>query len=244
MKEKTMKNGLKAGIISLLIMFFIYQASSLLSYGLYGHNIEPNMLVGLLSSKGVLPIIMLIIFLFIAVMHIPIIFFIGKESVLIIFDEVTRRSYSKGNTQFVPDNLNLEVPMENEIPSNIWEIDQNNDLPEDHKEEAKVGGGEENKIEIGQEADLEDQGSQKVIDSNSQASFSKPEVQINPREYLNMRPAFYYLITTLLFTFVVITSIVVKDVSIVFGIIGSVVSGFMIFVGPGSYYILQNNIRL
>ena len=119
MKEKTMKNGLKAGIISLLIMFFIYQASSLLSYGLYGHNIEPNMLVGLLSSKGVLPIIMLIIFLFIAVMHIPIIFFIGKESVLIIFDEVTRRSYSKAKTSVVPDNLNLEVPMEDELPSNI-----------------------------------------------------------------------------------------------------------------------------
>ena len=139
LKEKTMKNGLKAGAISLLIMFFFYQTSSLISYGLYGANIKSNMLVGLLSSEGVLPIILLIIFLLIAVMHIPIIFYIGKESVLIIFDELTRRSYSKGNFTVVPDDFQPNVLIENElsIPSNIWEIYQNNsDLPEDQKEEA------------------------------------------------------------------------------------------------------------
>ena len=63
LKEKTTKNGLKTGIISLLIMFFTYQASSLISYGLYGGNIKSNMLVGLLFSDGILPIILLIIFL-------------------------------------------------------------------------------------------------------------------------------------------------------------------------------------
>ena len=114
-------------------------------------------------------------------------------------------------------------------------------MSEDHKEEVKEGGEEEHEVEIAQQVDLEDQGSQKVVDNNSQASFSKPEIKTNPREYLNMRPAYYYLITTILFTFVVITSIVVGNVSIVFGIIGSVVSGFMIFVGPGSFYIIATH---
>ena len=95
LKEKTCKNGLKVGTISLLIMFFTYQATSLLSYGLYGGNIKPNMLIGLLSFEGILPVMLLIIFLFIVVMYIPTLFFIGKDAVFMMYDELTKKSISK-----------------------------------------------------------------------------------------------------------------------------------------------------
>ena len=116
LKDKTLKNGLKTGIISLLVMFWTYQASSLLSYGLYEGSIKSNMLVGLLSMEGPLPIILLILFLFISIMHIPLIFYIGKESILIIFDEATRRSYSKNQEVLLAAETIPDVQIETELP--------------------------------------------------------------------------------------------------------------------------------
>jgi hypothetical protein len=238
LKEKTTKNGIMAGVISYVIMMTVYQASSLISIGLYGNQIKSNMLVGLISAEGVLPIILLIMFLFIAVMHIPIIFYIGKEAVLIIFDEITRKSYSKGKMATTPCLPQLEVPMEAELPAPNSDSNpgQSNDeeVSEDHKEKNE-GGQDENEIEVAQQVDPEAQSSQKDADN------SKAETKTNPKEYLNMRPLYYYLITTLAFSFVVITSIVAGNVSIVFGIIGSVVSTFTVLVGPGSFYIIATH---
>ena len=58
--------------------------------------------------------------------------------------------------------------------------------------EAKEGGEEEHKNEIGQEADLEDQGNQNELDNNSQTNYNTPETKVNPKEYLNMHPAYYF----------------------------------------------------
>ena len=239
LKEKTTKNGLKAGIISLLIMFFTYQASSLISYGLYGENIKSNMLIGLLSSGGIIPIILLIIFLLIAVMHIPIIFYIGKEAILIMFDELTRRSYSKKNAVIKPIEASPKVQIEIglPIPNEEWSSPENNQESEEQKDIIQEGGEVENNDEVAKNNDIEAQSNDKDIAWHKEENENSKTIS-NPREYLNMRSIYYYLITVFVFIFVVITSIVVGDVNIVFGIIGSVVSWFMVLAGPGSFYII------
>ena len=53
------------------------------------------MLKSLNNDPGAIPDILMILYLVIAAIHVPLIFFIGKEAILIMYDEITRRSYSE-----------------------------------------------------------------------------------------------------------------------------------------------------
>lgn len=103
MKRKTAKNGMIASSSAILIMFVVYMVTPLISYGLYGADVDKDLMKNIDRETEVLPTILQCLFLVITVMHIPIIFFIGKEAVLIMFDEATRRSYSK-QMQIHPDD--------------------------------------------------------------------------------------------------------------------------------------------
>lgn len=76
----------------------------------------------------------------------------------------------------------------------------------------------------------------------------KPEApHINPKEYLNMKSSYYYLVTLSCYFVVVLLSIVVGDVSIFFGFIGATAGTFAVFIAPGSFYVIsvkKNNIPL
>ena len=97
LKNQNLKSGIKTAILAELTLFFVYISTPLISFGLYGANIKSNMLKNVADDTGVLSVVLLIIFLLIAVIHVPIIFFFGKEGLLIVFDEVSRRSYSVNN---------------------------------------------------------------------------------------------------------------------------------------------------
>lgn len=60
----------------------------------------------------------------------------------------------------------------------------------------------------------------------------------NPKAYLTMKPAYYYGITLTTYFIVVLLSIVVGDVRVFFGIIGTTVSSWGIYAGPGSFFII------
>lgn len=79
MKHKTTANGLKADIMGRIIIFLVYTLSPLIAYGLYGDNIEKNLLKSVANEKGTYAIFLEIVFLFVPCMAIPNIFFVGKE---------------------------------------------------------------------------------------------------------------------------------------------------------------------
>ena len=54
-----------------------------------------------------------------------------------------------------------------------------------------------------------------------------------------MNPISYYLITLIVFGIVVLLSIILNDVSLLFEIVGSTVSWFMVIVLPGIFYIIS-----
>lgn len=97
LKVKTDGNIMKATVLSFLICFTIYMLIIIISMFMYGDKIAENILVNVGESNDAYSIILQIIFLIIAAMHIPIVYYIGKENVLIIVDEITRRSYSGGH---------------------------------------------------------------------------------------------------------------------------------------------------
>jgi hypothetical protein len=73
-----------------LIAFTVYIISTAITLELYGKNAVTNMLKNVSDESGVLPTILQILFLIIAVIRIPIIFYIGKENVPIVLDQLTR----------------------------------------------------------------------------------------------------------------------------------------------------------
>ena len=213
LKHKTTGNGLKAGWSAIVVAYVTYSVIPLLGFGLYGANVQSNLLKNLSGDSGFLPIFLQILFLIIAIVHIPIIFFIGKEAALIIFDEATRGSYSKQNAQ-----VEKKVKIEEEGQ----ELPQIQAPQEGENEEAH------------QPNDEEVPNTSRTLNSN-QKVIKAP----NPKEYLNMKPVYYYTVTIICYIAVVTLSIVVGDVSVFFGIIGSTAGSWLIIAGPASFYILS-----
>jgi hypothetical protein len=58
------------------------------------------------KNDDTLSIVLQIIFLLISAMHIPIVFFVGKEAVLIIVDEAINSSISKGQNH-ITNNIDV-----------------------------------------------------------------------------------------------------------------------------------------
>ena len=241
LRNKTTGNGLITAIMSVVILFSVYVLTPLIAFGVYGPNIKSNMLLNVAGDTGALPVVLLFLYMAIAVMHIPIIFFVGKEAVLIIFDEATRRSYSRTQvnqyTLGLPDVLHeseqwLPGDIENHSPE-IWV------LQEEDKEELQDNEEKEsNKGDVGYIQDAVKSQSGDVGTTSKSSDSSHPVPTPNQKEYLNMKPLYYYVITIITYVSVVLLSIVIGDVSIFFGIIGSVVSSFMVMAGPGSFYII------
>lgn len=225
LKNKTNKNGQLADLYSRVLVFIIYNTVWLLAYGLYGGDVEKDLLKNVSEEDGVLPIILESIFLLVSMMAIPIIFFLGKEAVLIIFDEITRKSYSKQNKELqehkekIKGQAAVEVELSEQIPNSSGTPAESNDDEESKQEviEQPIQKNETGKIVHVEHA---------------------PVKLANPKAYLEMNPLYYYIITIVLYVIVITLSITVEDVTIFFGIIGSTTGIFVNWVGPGSFYII------
>lgn len=148
LRNKSKKNGLITGTIAAISLFLIYITVPLLAFGLYGHDVKKNLLVNISKESGVLPTILQFLFLAIAIVHIPVVFFIGKEAVLIIFDEITRRSYSRPPRKVLVDTheneKNTEKHQSSEHDHRIenQNSDAENHIDEDRNDNAQPADGE------------------------------------------------------------------------------------------------------
>ncbi len=103
---KNEKVGLQAVSQSLVISFAIYIALSVLSIYMFGSTVNQNVLNNVVEMKSLASFIIRISFLIVLACHIPYVYFSGKESLLIMIDEVRFNSMSK------PLQLKLESGFE------------------------------------------------------------------------------------------------------------------------------------
>ena len=84
-------------LIALVSVFILYLVVSFVALFTYGAALDKNIISNITESthKNFLDYILLISFLLITGMHIPIVFFVGKEALLIIVDEARRKTISK-----------------------------------------------------------------------------------------------------------------------------------------------------
>jgi len=77
----------------------IYVVVGIVGVLAYGEDIKGDIMINISGQpdKPVSNYILMTMFMIIAAMHIPIVFFIGKESILIIVDELMRKSSTKSH---------------------------------------------------------------------------------------------------------------------------------------------------
>lgn len=170
LKNKTHKNGQLADLFARIGVFLIYASSPLLAHGLYGENIEKNLLKSISKEDGTFPVILEVIFLLIPALSIPTIFFVGKEAVLIIFDEITRKTYSKQNN---------EINAHNKAQYDLDSIHESASDPDQYNSQnppAEVNVADVPVVLVPVEV-------------------AKEIKHLNPKEYLHMKSVYYYIVT-------------------------------------------------
>ena len=96
LKTKTNEEAMNACFYTILITGLVYLAVPVLGLFFFGHLVDQNILNNIAVEHDKVPSIVLrVIFLMVLGCHVPFIFFTGKESTLIIVDEIMRGSISK-----------------------------------------------------------------------------------------------------------------------------------------------------
>jgi amino acid permease len=179
LKNKTDANGMKATVASFSFCAIVYILASIVALLKFGTELEGNVLNNVSHTPGWLPIIIDIVFLCIAMMHIPIVLFVGKEAFLIIIDEIMRKSYSTAPRVTIDEAYNLRDSL------------------------LKARNGEESE----------------------------------GKAYLTMNPLIFYGVSVFLYWAIVTAACLLNDITLVFGIIGSVAGSYLIFIAPSSFYL-------
>jgi len=215
MKYQKTRNGQLADLFGRLVIFSVYTSIPFIAYSIYGDNMKTNLLKTVVSDKSAFAYVLQSIFLLVSIMAIPPNFFIGKEAVLIIFDEITRRSYSQHNTRMLrrkikADKKKLIKTINNSEPSMSSSRD---------------------------DGSIVDVGSMDLTEASTDIEIVLPP-EPDPCEYMTMRPVFYYTIVLSLHALTTFLAIYVGDIALFTGVIGATTGCFITFIAPGSFYII------
>lgn len=111
MRDKSPKAGIKPTKFALLFTVVLYTILSLLAVLMYGSDLKKNLLDNIVDAEGSWEsYVIRISFLLTISCHIPFVFFYGKETLLLMIDEVDRRSVSRRLTT----TLHLSMVQEEE----------------------------------------------------------------------------------------------------------------------------------
>ncbi|CDW73860.1 UNKNOWN [Stylonychia lemnae] len=139
LQVKTESNGFKSLIIGMLACFAIFMILSTLAVTLYGNNLQPNLFDNIQVEANAASLIMRILFLPIFVFNAPFVFLAGKESLLMIIDDLTSDFISNSIKKRLEFLKKQKMSSQND---NQWEApiferqDENNangDLPNDNE---------------------------------------------------------------------------------------------------------------
>jgi len=256
LKSQSTKNGLRVTVLSLICCFLVFVVSSSLAFGIFGSNIKSNMLLNITQESGVIPVSLQLLFLVIAVIHIPIIFFNGKEAIMIMVAETFFKTYSNLMEKDSPSVKPITAEMSRNNNSHhqgyeehavhslnsvqVDHLDIENAMPhEQTQHEHSFNDDSLHEIHVDIYRDVHAHASHGHLVRRSLPLPDKTNIQSHQKEYLKVITGWrYYAIIFPIYITITLLSIVVGDVKIFFGILGSTVGCFMIFAGPGTFYVI------
>mmetsp|Transcript_34842 Transcript_34842/g.25168 ORF Transcript_34842/g.25168 Transcript_34842/m.25168 type:complete len:110 (+) Transcript_34842:776-1105(+) len=93
---KTNHNTNSSVMLAIVMCSLVYIILGFAGLSIFGSSVTSNILTDLAETNNiVLSYTLRIIFVFVVLFHMPFIFYSGKESFLIVFDELDRKSLTK-----------------------------------------------------------------------------------------------------------------------------------------------------
>ena len=102
-------------IISQILTFVIYISLGILAIFIYGSEIEKSVLTNVNLEEDIFSYIIRVAFMIVLACHIPYIFFVLKESLLIVVDEARNKSMSKDLYQRISEQQKDEEQTEGRL---------------------------------------------------------------------------------------------------------------------------------
>jgi len=95
MQDKSTDKFLISSVINLVFCALVYTTLGLICLVMFGSELQSNVLLNMSTRPGYASILIRLIFSLVLTAHIPYIFFIVKESYLVLIDEIWHRSVSE-----------------------------------------------------------------------------------------------------------------------------------------------------
>jgi hypothetical protein len=231
LREKNNEQYMKVNNYGLLLTLFIYITVAVISVAMFGAQVSTVVLenIGQARHDGKAfweGYITQLAFVVLLSCHIPFIFFAGKEGLLIIVDELDRKSISNA--------LFHKLFATNEY----FEKEHRQDMPP--APQLPIPGGDEKIMAFDdKQLDAEQLRESRItaMQSAKERLTTLTQAEANRLAYKDMKPALYYLSTLGFFGTVIASSSLIPSVSIVLDLIGAITVSMLVFGFPSMFYL-------
>jgi amino acid permease len=246
LEDNSKKNVMKTGFSALLVAAFIYTTVVLVSIYAFGHEIRSDILKNVVSNDGWETIVLGILFAIVGSLHIPLIFYVAKEAMLIIIFTYFYTETEKEEAAYEGDASHLEdvSGMSKLIPKS-----ENGDGHLPTRSELNRTGLSKSvlrKTSVIPNIDVSIT-KQVLVVNNAMlrgGGMQDYENELNEQAGANKEPShrdlplwLYLLVTLTVYSLDILLASVLDDVSIIFGFVGALSISMLFFILPGWFYL-------
>lgn len=256
LKDNSKKAIMKTGFIGLSTAGIIYTISIFISIYAFGSNIHSDILANVGENKGWETYILGALFAIVGSLHIPLIFFVAKEALLIIVFTFFYTENEKEEENEPDDRSRLVV----EDVSHISRFGGKSEMRDDDQGDNRDHSGIPTRSELNH-TNLRSQLRKTTVIPNIDVSITKQVLAINhgflrngglkdydeelkaaegttkEPSHRNLPLWLYLTITISAYVLQVFLACLLDDVSVVFGFVGALSISMLVFILPGTFYL-------
>lgn len=227
--DQTNENCLKATKGAISICAVIYTAVAFIGIAHFGSIINQNVLHNMAAEKEHWESYLLrFVFLVVLICHVPFIFFVSKESMLIIIDEYQRKTISKALTVKIREYDGMHLRTQTNADS-LGENDIINNISDLKISKMKIHS-------VGMHSMMNPK--EPLLKNDTTLNQSCTTSKRSAMAYKEMPYWVYFTSTTLCYGILMLGSIYITDIGLIFEFISAISGSCLAFIFPGWFYLL------
>lgn len=249
LKDNSKKNVMKTAGISMSVAGLIYTGCIFISIYAFGHNVHSDILKNVGENNGWETYILGALFAIVGSLHIPLIFFVAKEALLItvftFFYTESEKGEEEGNNQETSHLLVEDVSQISKLVPKS-EIGDANDTGDNNPTRSQLNRTAIlKKTTVVPNIDVSITKQVLAVNNNLRKGGNKDyEKELKAAEGPSREPShrdlpvwLYLTLTLTIYALDVTLACFLEDVSIVFGFVGALSISMLFFILPGGFYL-------